>query len=702
MIELSSSRPQAGPPGADPAQDIVQLRNVAGALPVFAFPGLGGDPQELAELAARLRAPAPFIAVRTCWPDEETPAPPSVQDMASRGAAAIALVQPHGPYRLVGYSFGGLVAIETARLLRERGEEVELLALVDTIFDHRFWPAGLWIGSQLRRTWHHLEAMRSEPIDRIASELAERGGRLMSRLARRLAPARKRAPAPAKTLDPVKEACRAAMAHYRPTPYPGVITLLKAERDDNFACDVAKLWRALTPSLDVRTIPGAHGDAVRDPEALNRLAGSLDALIHPGRDQAATPVAEQSAFRPKALIMAMLPWQSTARLALAFSEAGFDVEALCPGGHVLTRVDFVGKACRLDAVRPLQSLRRAIEGSRPDLIVPCDDPSAAGMRRLHEQSPGRDPSAERLRGLISRSLGEADSFRAVGSRAGLIALARAQGVMCPETSVITDAADVRLRFGGPPLVLKADGASGGRGVAIVGDADQAVRALERLAAPPSAARMLKRLIIDRDPSLAAPWMRRTPSVVNAQDYVAGAPATATAACWRGEVLAMVMLEVVQTLSPTGPATVVRTIDHPGMARATRLLVHRLGLSGFCGLDFIIDGEGAAHLIELNPRATPTAHLRSGEGVGLVEALRARLLGRQPPEPQSGRYGEVIALFPGELARDPESRHLRTARHDVPSQSPQLVRLGLARARRERGVLARSIRRAVASQGAPSA
>ena len=42
-----------------------------------------------------------------------------------------ARVQPHGPYRLGGFCFSGLVAYEMARLLHEDGEQVGTLALID-------------------------------------------------------------------------------------------------------------------------------------------------------------------------------------------------------------------------------------------------------------------------------------------------------------------------------------------------------------------------------------------------------------------------------------------------------------------------------------------------------------------------------------------------------------------------------------------
>jgi thioesterase domain-containing protein len=54
--------------------------------------------------------------------------------MVASYAAAIRAAQPAGPYRLAGWSMGGLVAYEIARQFEEHGEEVALLALLDTPF----------------------------------------------------------------------------------------------------------------------------------------------------------------------------------------------------------------------------------------------------------------------------------------------------------------------------------------------------------------------------------------------------------------------------------------------------------------------------------------------------------------------------------------------------------------------------------------
>ena len=56
----------------------------------------------------------------------------SIEAMATRAIRLLRIVRPHGPYRLVGHSFGGFVALEVARQLTAAGEQVEQLTLFDT------------------------------------------------------------------------------------------------------------------------------------------------------------------------------------------------------------------------------------------------------------------------------------------------------------------------------------------------------------------------------------------------------------------------------------------------------------------------------------------------------------------------------------------------------------------------------------------
>ena len=105
-------------------------------------------------------------------------------------------------------------------------------------------------------------------------------------------------------------------------------------------------------------------------------------------------------------------------------------------------------------------------------------------------------------------------------------------------------------------------------------------------------------------------------------------------------------EVVRSDGPLGPSTVLRIIDHPDMFETARKMVRRLGISGLCGFDFILEeGTGRASFIELNLRATPTCHLVSADGVDLLASLRASL-GSGESTGRINKYpGGLVALFP---------------------------------------------------------
>lgn len=62
--------------------------------------------------------------------DAET-SPTSIDEFAERYVDEIRTVQPDGPYHLLGWSLGGVIAHAIAALLQERGEDVALLGLVD-------------------------------------------------------------------------------------------------------------------------------------------------------------------------------------------------------------------------------------------------------------------------------------------------------------------------------------------------------------------------------------------------------------------------------------------------------------------------------------------------------------------------------------------------------------------------------------------
>ncbi|MFJ3769130.1 amino acid adenylation domain-containing protein [Streptomyces sp. NPDC090082] len=84
-----------------------------------------------AGLAAHLGDDQPLYALQARALSEPGHRPRGVEEMADDYLEQIRQVQPWGPYRLLGWSYGGIVAHTMAVRLREAGERVELLALMD-------------------------------------------------------------------------------------------------------------------------------------------------------------------------------------------------------------------------------------------------------------------------------------------------------------------------------------------------------------------------------------------------------------------------------------------------------------------------------------------------------------------------------------------------------------------------------------------
>jgi thioesterase domain-containing protein len=105
---------------------------VSGELPpLFMIHDGGGSIEYARKLAEELDVQVPIYGVvASGFASNESP-DTSMSSMASRYVAAIRAVQAHGPYRLVGYSAGGVVAYAMADHLLAAGESVGFLGLID-------------------------------------------------------------------------------------------------------------------------------------------------------------------------------------------------------------------------------------------------------------------------------------------------------------------------------------------------------------------------------------------------------------------------------------------------------------------------------------------------------------------------------------------------------------------------------------------
>jgi thioesterase domain-containing protein len=111
---------------------VIPIQAQGDAVPFFAVPGAGGNVISLRPLASALGEQQPLFGLQGVGLDGKTQPFQTVEQTAEANVRAIRGQRPAGPYRLIGYSYGGVVAYEMARLLLDQGEDVSLI-LLDSI-----------------------------------------------------------------------------------------------------------------------------------------------------------------------------------------------------------------------------------------------------------------------------------------------------------------------------------------------------------------------------------------------------------------------------------------------------------------------------------------------------------------------------------------------------------------------------------------
>ncbi|MFC5864175.1 ATP-grasp domain-containing protein [Acidicapsa dinghuensis] len=300
-----------------------------------------------------------------------------------------------------------------------------------------------------------------------------------------------------------------------------------------------------------------------------------------------------------------------------------------------------------------------------DLLVPCDDAAVWHLHELHAKYP-------EMQSLIEYSLCAKEGFATIQSRAETLEAAAKLGIRVPLTRTVISEEDMENWPLDGSAVIKLDGTWGGAGVAIVDSKAKAIAEFRRLSGPVRSGVAWKRWLINRHPRSLMSLRRRREQGLTIQQFIQGHPANTMCACWQGEVLSAVTVEVLASQGQTGAAIVVRLIKNDEIDRATRLLARQFMFNGFFGLDFIIDEKTAVpYLIELNPRATQLGHLRLPGQDSLAAALIARITGEVSKAPEDCIENPIIALFPQTLNWDPDSVYLTSGHHDMPIEEPAL-------------------------------
>ncbi|MGA4363393.1 non-ribosomal peptide synthase/polyketide synthase [Ralstonia nicotianae] len=119
--------------GADGDLDLVlPLRATGNKRPLFCVHTATGLGWPYAGLVAHVGREVPVYALQSPFLDAHAPLHDDIGAVVDRYIAALQAVQPQGPYRLLGWSIGGVIAHRIATRLEQLGHAVELLALLDS------------------------------------------------------------------------------------------------------------------------------------------------------------------------------------------------------------------------------------------------------------------------------------------------------------------------------------------------------------------------------------------------------------------------------------------------------------------------------------------------------------------------------------------------------------------------------------------
>ena len=216
--------------------------------PLFIIAGGGGLGVGFMPLARRLGTDRAVHALQAYALERRGIPDWSVRRIARRHLATLRRLRPHGPYYLAGHSFGGVIAFEMAQRLHRAGEEVGLLAILDSFPPE---PALVPPGPALSPAGRVKDAIGLAITGLIPTPGIGQYWRF-HRQSRFLA------------------------QHYRSGPYPGRTLVLVADSEDR---DARSQWGPhLTGPWSITAIGGDHISMLRDPHVA-ALADVLSAAL---------------------------------------------------------------------------------------------------------------------------------------------------------------------------------------------------------------------------------------------------------------------------------------------------------------------------------------------------------------------------------------------------------------------------------------
>ncbi|MDZ8087685.1 MAG: amino acid adenylation domain-containing protein [Nostoc sp. DedQUE12b] len=247
---------------------LVEIQPNGSKPPFFCIHGLGGEVLCFRELALHLGTEQPFYGLQPRGLDEKHPLHTRIEDMAAHYIQEIQTLQPHGPYFLGGYSFGGTVAFEMARQLYKQGEQIGILVMLDSCRIGYSWQAPF-----LKRVFLHLNNIVQQGPNYVWKKVVRwsywRKRELQNTYNRYLEDVL-HVPETDKHLK-VIDTNTQALSDYIFSPYLGGAILLRTEdqnRDEAIGTEYAPQFgwdEVVVGGLDIHYLPGSHLDILKEP-----------------------------------------------------------------------------------------------------------------------------------------------------------------------------------------------------------------------------------------------------------------------------------------------------------------------------------------------------------------------------------------------------------------------------------------------------
>jgi len=257
--------------------------------PFFCIHAVGGNVLEYYDLARHLGNDQPFYGLQSRGLNDSHQPHERIEDMAAHYVKEIRELQSDGPYFIGGRSLGGIIAYETARQLKEQGQEVALLVLLDSypVGHQKLSNAdGLTVRERraIRRIQTHLSNLRQLPTSAKLNYLLSKSRYAPKRITGTLwrgvyRSCVKLGVALPRSLRSVEQFNWLAAHQFVPRLYDGPVTLFWASGDLRAKFDMIEGWRKLAPGeLEVHEIPGTHLDIIKAPN-VEEVAKKLSACL---------------------------------------------------------------------------------------------------------------------------------------------------------------------------------------------------------------------------------------------------------------------------------------------------------------------------------------------------------------------------------------------------------------------------------------